>query len=145
MSFDRSKYKAKPMSSIKDVEKEAQKKRPTKRNEGYVNIEDGDNIIRIFPPHPDGGGSAYMVPFGYTWQQIKKQKYQNGEPVEGEFEIKPKKVFNAKVHGNYPEDLVDAYFSYVYANCVSPIQDKEENKKAWNKLAGRGGIKNQGS
>jgi hypothetical protein len=117
MGFDRSRLKATPLNKLKSQEELNKSKRPKGNfNADYHKIEDGDNIFRIFPPHPEelGGGETYSEPKTVTFLEVTKQKRDdNGKPIDGEFEVKRAPIFHAKVHGNLENDPVDAYIDFM--------------------------------
>lgn len=76
----------------------------------FHKIEEGDNIFRLAPFHPNGGGSTYSEALTVSRLTVNKPKRgKDNKIIEGEYELGWKYVFNARVHGGFPYDLVEAY------------------------------------
>lgn len=147
--FDRSKLKATALSTVKQQEKDQQTKRPSGGDgfdRSYHKIDNGDNTFRIFPFHPDGGGSSFAEAKCVSFLSVRTQKRdQQGKPVEGEFEVKRRPIFNSKVHGNLEKDLVETYLEVAKKIAIPNFVDgdKEEFDRIWKKIVGMDGIKPQ--
>lgn len=143
--FDRSKLKATSMAVLEAQEKEQEVKRPTSGgnfDRNYLTVENGDNKFRIFPAHPDGGGQSFAEAKCVSFLSVRTAvKDDKGQPT-GEYEIKRRPVFNAKVHGNLPKDLVEEYLRVAKKIAIPEFtEDAEEQKKIWNKIVGMEGVK----
>lgn len=147
--FDRSKLKATALSTVKQQEKDQQTKRPSSGDgfdRSYHKIDNGDNIFRIFPFHPDGGGSSFAEAKCVSFLSVNTQKRdQQGKPIEGEFEVKRRPIFNSKVHGNLEKDLVETYLDVAKKIAIPNFVDgdREEFDRIWKKITGMDGIKPQ--
>jgi hypothetical protein len=141
--FNRNQFKTTPLSALKDQEKKHEAIRPSNSSGGgfeRLSIEDGKNIFRLFPAHPEGGGISYMEPYSFTYLPIKVPMYDEGKVVEGEFEIKRKEVFNAMVHGGLSMDPCNEYLSFVKDN-VLPNLEKSKGSEMWKVCTGMKGVK----
>ncbi len=136
--FDRSKIKATSVGQMKSQEREHETKRPSNSgfDSNYLKIEDGVNKFRIFPFHPEGGGSSYAEAKCVTFLSVNTEKRDDKGKGTGEFEIKRRPVFNAKVHGNYPKDLVEEYMDYAKTVTIPNYVDKDADqfKLIWGKF-----------
>lgn len=136
--FDRSKFKATPLNKLEEQDKEQSEK----RNFGFdgvkfLSCETGDNLIRIYPCHPDGPGESFAEPKTVNFLEVRVPKKENGKVIDGEFETKNKPIFNAKVHGNYEKDLVEEYISFAKTVVIPELYpEKKDRDLAWNKVIG---------
>lgn len=136
--FDRSKFKATPLNTLEKQEKEQNEK----RNFGFEGLqfltcENGENLIRIYPCHPDGPGESFAEPKTVTFLEVKVPKKEGNKIIEGEFELKNKPIFNAKVHGNYEKDLVEEYMTFAKLIVIPELfTEKKDQDLAWNKVIG---------
>lgn len=143
--FDRSKLRATSMAVLEAQEKEQETKRPTSGgnfDRNYLTVENGDNKFRIFPAHPEGGGQSFAEAKCVSFLSVRTAvRDDKGQPT-GEYEIKRRPVFNAKVHGNLPKDLVEEYLRVAKKIAIPEFtEDAEEQKKIWNKIVGMEGVK----
>lgn len=145
MGFDRSKFKPTPMVALKAQENDHETKRPSGgggNRVGYITIEDGDNKLRFFPCHPDGGGKTYSEAKCVTFLSILRQVYVDGKAIEGKKELKRVPVFNAKVHGNYSTDLVEEYLKVAKNKAIPAFTDNSERQDIiWKYVTGMNGVK----
>jgi hypothetical protein len=112
--FDRSKLKATSMGTLKTQQEELDKVRPSKGGDLlFLSIDEGKNIFRFFPFHPEGGGSSYAEAKCVSYLNVTKPKRDDKfKIIEGEFEIKRSPIFNAKVHGGFKKDPVEEYMNF---------------------------------
>src|SRR4051812_21879970 len=109
MGFDRSKYKSASLDDIKKQQEKQEQVRPSNQNNDVHEIKPGRNWFRIAPFHPDKGGSAPWEPKCVSFLDVKQQKRDdNKRPIEGEFEVRSKPIFNSRVHLGLEHDLVEA-------------------------------------
>lgn len=141
--FDRSRLKGTSLATLKQKEQEHEAKRPSNDFErNYLKIDDGDNTFRFFPFHPDGGGSSYSEAKCVSFLSVKTEKRDDNGKGTGEFEVKRRPVFNGKVHGNLPKDLVEEYLRIAKDIAIPNFTDDEKKQKAiWGKITGQDGIK----
>jgi hypothetical protein len=115
--FDRGKFKATSMTTLKSQQEELDKVRPS-GNKGDIlfhEISEGKdgNLFRIAPFHPDGGGSSYAEAKCVSYLNVTKPKRDDKfKIIEGEFEIKRSPIFNSKVHGGTKQDAVEVYMNF---------------------------------
>lgn len=141
--FDRTKYKPSSLKVIKDQEKEVALKRPSKRSNKRHGYDEGENVFRIYPYHPDGGGASFAEPFCVSYLELEVPKYVEGKLVEGQTELKRKEVFNAKVHGGLEKDPVEEYMQFAKDVAIPNLtgQDTEKAIELWKQITGFKGIK----
>ena len=120
---------------------------------GYHTIEVGDNIFRIAPFHPDGGGKTYAEAKTVSFLEVSvPKKDKEGNVIEGQEEIKKRGIFNAKVHGNLPIDPGELYMQVAKDLAIPNFcdQDTEKQQEIWEFITGNAvkkidGIKPQDS
>lgn len=126
-TFDRSKFKATQTSKMKEQQKEAEEtlgqgKGGNRAN--FLKLVHGKNKVRILPGHPGSDSFCYPRTTHYLNVLVKYKK--DGKDVE---EIKPKPIFNAKIHGGLSEDPIDAYIDMAYKIAFDEIPDEKERAK----------------
>jgi hypothetical protein len=135
--FDRSKIKGAKISTLKKSREEAEKKSYNNSRDrvGFLKIEEGVNIFRIYPPH-DPSDPPYQ-PLRTTYLKCEVNKYENGELTE-ETEVRTKRVFISTIHGNeeIKGDPVELYIKYAYQKAADEYQDKDERQKFLNPITG---------
>lgn len=125
MAFDRSKFKATDVSTLK--QQEAQNKAPRANNqEGRVSfhtIPEGQSKWRIMPAHPDC--KSFMAAKQVHWlpQEITYEK--DGKEIT---EIKRRPLFNSRTHAGTSKDIIEEYISFVTKQVYDETQDPEERK-----------------
>ena len=128
MAFDRSKYKATPLSTVNETVNE------TKVYDTFFGgrsdyapfwkERDGVTIKRVLPAkNPD---ESPYVPMLTTQLQCEVDKKQDGKVVGKE--VVRKKIFLATLHGKYPYDIVEEYIKRVY-EMAEQVQDKTEKDR----------------
>ncbi len=139
MSIDRSKFKKSTASQMVQADKDLNKTMG-KREQGFSNgheVEEGTNLFRIYPVHPDIADSdpraVFAVPYVQTFipaivdERDKDGKVvtENGQPKK-KTTVKP--VYNAKVHGGMPKDLIEEYIALANrkANELKLSKDQRE-------------------
>lgn len=144
MGFDRSKYKAVSLSSIRKQESEQQQVRPKLSKTDQHDIEQGDNWFRIAPVHP-GGTSPFQAKTVSFLEVMVPKKDADKRVIEGEFVLGKKPIFHARVHGGsnedgsskYEVDLVDEYMRIAKEIAIPNFTDDEKIQKIiWNKISG---------
>lgn len=142
MSFDRSKFKATPINVLNAQREEAELRRPKGgSNIDYHRIDDGENVFRIYPAHPNE--NLTINPFNYpksvSFLPLKRQKKDDkGNLIPGAFEEKRLPVFNAKVHGNLDKDIVEEYMKFAKDVAIPDFagEDSEKFKEVWGMITG---------
>lgn len=143
--FDRSKFKPTPMAELKKQDSEHETKRPSGGGDrvGYLAVKPGDNKFRFFPCHPEGGGKTYSEAKCVTFLSVERQAYDdNNKPIEGKKEFKRTPIFNSKVHGDLPIDLVEEYLKVAKNKAIPAYTDDQKHRdRIWAHLTGMNGVK----
>lgn len=131
--FDRSKFAGAKLSAIKGVQKSAQENNKSfgggnSQRVGFLTIEEGKNVFRILPPHPeDTIGSAYLAK-RVAMLKCEVPVYKDGEDT-GKTEVKNKNIFIATQHGGLPKDPIEIYIEYVRKRANDEFKSKEDRQK----------------
>lgn len=101
----------------------------------YINLEEGNNYIRILPPHDENEPSLY--PYSFYWMECLVTD------KDGNQERKVKQIFNASVHGekingNTQKDVVDEFVKYIRKGLWNIPNEDERNKKKASLFGWRG-------
>lgn len=119
MALDRTKFKATSVAATmqKDAELNSSLGRDGDRAE-YLKWNNGSNLVRIYPPHPEGG-DVFAEPKVTVWLPIMTvQRDSNHQEIIDPKTRRPlmkegaKSVFNSRIHGGTPKDLVEEYIAY---------------------------------
>lgn len=159
MALDRSKFKSTVVANIVEQDKELASTlgRDGGSYQKYIKFEDGDNLLRIYPAHPeeDGGGDAFAEPKVTVFlPMMVPERDGNGQVImeNGVPKLKEssKSVYNSRIHGNTPKDLVEEYVRMATENleedlkiCQIPAEKSKITEKL-NKLKGNYAMKIQG-
>lgn len=142
--FDRSKFKGAKLSANKDSQKSAQENNKSFGNDGvrvgFLTIDEGKNVFRILPPHPDDTIGAAYLPKRVSTLQCEVPVYKDGEDT-GKTEVKAKNIFIATQHGGLPKDPIELYIDYVRKRANDEFQDKEDRAKFLYPITGYRGPK----
>lgn len=137
MAVDRKQFASTKVTTLKSQEKEVKKQVATsysnKDKVDWLTIEKGSNKLRIFPAHPES--DSFIYPRCTVWLEREISYEKEGEQV---IEIVKRPVFNSKVHGGTPKDLVEEYVKFATKMLEEEIaveQDEETKKKLEDKLA----------
>ena len=131
MALDRSKFKATVVSQIVETDKELASAlgRKDQSYTNYIRLEEGNNLIRIYPSHPeeDGGDGNFAVPKVTVFlPMMKPERDSNGNEIYERGQLKMKEssqsVFNSRIHGNTPKDLVEEYVRYALEKFQDQLQ-----------------------
>ena len=129
MAFDRSKFVAPKLEVNKKVTDEVNKTmKVTNSNRGdYLTIDEGANIFRLFPPHnPD---EPTFQPKVVYWMECRVPKTDaEGNPIEGEYEWKRRPIFDSRIHGGTPKDIIDEYIKFT-KDFIFQNNEAEDAKK----------------
>jgi hypothetical protein len=114
MAIDRSKFKKTTAAQLVQDDKQLNKDLGKKEKTGYGHdVEDGLNLFRIYPAHPNGVSDSFVVPYAATFVPGMVQEKKDGQPVlengKPKMKMGVRMVYNAIVHGNKPKDLIVAY------------------------------------
>lgn len=120
MAIDRSKFKKTSASQLAQADKDLNKtlgRKERNQSNGH-DIDDGANLFRIYPAHPeeDGGGISFVEAFCQSFiPAMVQEKDKDGKLLtEGgkpKMKLSVKPVWNAKVHGGKPKDLIEEYIN----------------------------------
>ena len=131
--FNKDDFKSSQVSSLQEEDKKVDKLLGrTGGYSDYLRIEEGRNLFRIFPPHPNQTNNLFVearvtsqLPFLVEERDDKGEvvKHSNGKSKMIE---RSKHIFNSKVHGSLTFDLVEEYISRVTskANVLFPNDSK---------------------
>lgn len=159
MALDRSKFKATSIAKAVEQDQEIAASLGKSRSgfTGYIKLEDGVNIIRIYPPHAeeDGGGEVFAEPKVTVFlpMMVPERDSQGQEIIEnGRPKLKEgvKSVFNSRIHGNTEKDLVEQYVSIGLKKLEREMEGQSDPKKVAeitekiNRLKGNYALKIQG-
>lgn len=148
MAFDRSKFKAAKVEVNKQVTRDVEKTLSTgdSTRGDYHSIDEGINIFRMMPPHNENEPS--MQPKAVYWLMCKTPKTDSeGKPIDGEYSWVRRPIFDSRIHGNTPKDIVDEYIKFTKKIIFDTTSDKEQARKLLapiNGWRGKDGKWNQG-
>lgn len=130
MAFNRNKYKAPSLATNKAVTESVEKvtRSGNNRNGDFLTIDEGRNIFRLFPPH-DPKDPTFQPKAVYWLTCRVPKKDSEGNVIEGEFEWRPKPIFDSRVHGGTEKDIVDEYIRTTKRMIFDENQNKEDAKK----------------
>lgn len=122
MAVDRSKFKSSSVSQLTQSDKDLNKSmgRKERNNSNGHELDEGSNLLRIYPIHPDVAEAdpkaTFAVPFVQTFlPAIVDEKDKEGNIIKdakgvAKTKLSVKPVFNAVVHAKgATKDLVDEY------------------------------------
>lgn len=127
MAFDRSKFKATAISTLKEQEAENKSANMNNAQDGKIpfhQIPEGTSKWRIMPAHPEC--KSYMAAKQVHWLPQEVTYEKDGKEVT---EIKRRPIFNSRTHGNTSKDIVEEYIAFVTKLVYDEVQDPEERKK----------------
>lgn len=136
MAIDRSKFKKTSASQLAQADKELNKTMGKKDKGNGHDIDEGNNLFRIYPVHPDVAEkdpkAVFAVPFVQTFVPAMVKEMKDGKEVLEGGKPKMRKsvrpVVNAKVHGGYPKDLIEEYIILANKNAKDMNLSKEDRK-----------------
>lgn len=146
MAFDRSKFKPTVVAAVIEQDKELASSlgRDGGTYTKYLKFEDGNNLLRIYPAHPEdvGGGDMFAEPKVTVWlPMMVVERDSNGqEIIEGgrpKMKESSRTVFNSRIHGNTEKDLVEEYVrmaTEMLEEDLKVCQDPVEKSKIEDKL-----------
>lgn len=147
MAIDRSKFKSTQTSSMIEKDKEVETKlRGTSGSLDYHKIEDGKNLFRAYPAHPVEGEEVEQNQFAetkcVTYLPAMVEEWVDGRVVNGP-DGKPKlkegrkSVFNARIHGNAPKDLVEEYITFMDKLSKETFTEEAKRKEFMEHIYGK--------
>lgn len=137
MSFDRSKYKAAPISAVNAATQTAKNSVTyfggTKSDYApFFKNEEGDTIKRVLPAH-NPGDSPYVPMYTALLECEVDEKNQEGQKIGKK--LQKKKIFIATLHGGFSYDIIEEYIKRVYEK-AEQLQDKDEKARFLNPVTG---------
>ena len=127
-TFDRSKLKA---TSMADLNKQQHDVAEATAYAGRVANHDvktnGDYLMRIYPAHPDTKSFWYAYSKSFLPHLVDdtdKDGESTGKKVERKFV-----VFNSRVHGGTPKDIVESYIDTAYKLARRDIKDAKAREE----------------
>lgn len=148
MAFDRSKFKAAKVEVNKQVTRDVEKTLSTgdSTRGDYHSIDEGINVFRMMPPHNENEPS--MQPKAVYWLMCKTPKTDSeGKPIDGEYSWVRRPIFDSRIHGSTPKDIIDEYIKFTKKIIFDTTADKEQARKLLapiNGWRGKDGKWNQG-
>ena len=124
MAFNRDRFQAAKLEVNKKVTDEVEKTFKFNSQRGdYHSIDNGRNYFRMMPPHnPDEPSMQAKVIY---WLDCRVEETIDGEPT-GKYVIKPRPIFDSRIHGGTPKDIIDEYIQFTKRRIFANIQDKDE-------------------
>jgi len=123
--IDRSKLKATSVAKAKEADADLRKLVGGKEGgSNWFKLENGGNIFRILPPHP--GGDLYYAPRTVCRLPILSDETDKNGNATGHKVFVNKSVFNARVHGGLPKDIVEEYIKFAEVKAAQLYSKKEE-------------------
>jgi hypothetical protein len=138
MAVDRSKFKKTSASQLAQSDKELNKQlgKKDRTNSNGHEIEEGLNLFRAYPAHPEGGENDLFVhPFVQTFvPAMVQEKNDKGEVIKGDdgkpkLKLSVRPVFNSKVHGGFKRDLIEEYIGLAFKNAKEMGLSEEDRKE----------------
>lgn len=127
MAFDRSKFKATQVATLKEQEAANKTANNNSDNDGRVpfhKIEEGTSKWRIMPAHPDS--KSFMQPKQVHWLPQEVTYTKDGKEIT---EIKRRPIFNSRTHAGTSKDIIEEYINFVTKMVYEEVQDQDERKK----------------
>jgi len=135
--FNRSQFRGTFVASLAKQDEIQASLRPTggKQLSGYINLKQGDNKVRIYPFHPDGGGDTFSEQkcVSFLWCS-GEERDEKGRAIEGTSVLKRRPVLNSRIHGSSKYDLVDEYLDLAKNEGIAPLlpgESKMAFKLVW--------------
>jgi len=130
MGFDRSKYKPAKATSLTKQDSQVDLFPKSKTSVvSYHKYDDGDNKFRIYPEHQnDTDEIQIMYPFVHSYLSVMKPVYKDGQKLD-EKVLGKKQLFNARVHGGFPFDIVEAYFKVAKETAIPNFAGSDKAKE----------------
>lgn len=136
MAFDRSKYKAAPLSKVSETVQQTKQFDTYYGGKGdyaqFWKQKDGITVKRVLPAH-EPGDSPYVPMLTAMLKCEVDDKDKDGNVIGKK--IANKKIFLATLHGGYPYDIIEEYIKRVYEQ-AEQLQDKDERARFLNPITG---------
>lgn len=128
MAIDRSKYRKASSEEQQEVNNQMAEREGSGRSE-FLKIEEGVNVIRIFPASSKAKKTLFMYPSVTTYLPILVDEKDDKGNKTGKRVEKKRPVFNAKVHGGLDRDIVEEYIDAAKEKFLSQYEDKKDAYK----------------
>lgn len=125
MAIDKTKFKRTSAAQMQQADANVNRTLGKKERGDNLSFDDGMNLIRIYPPHPeeDGGGDQFAEPIVTAFvPAIVQEKDKQGNLIWlDNAKTRPKMketvrpVFNSKIHGGTKKDLLEEYIRLALA------------------------------
>lgn len=120
MTIDRSAFRATPVVKLEEQSSKINKILGSSGNRAEnLTLDEGENKIRIYPARENEKSFIYLRSVVFLPQEIE---------WEGKTEIKLKPIFNSRVHGNTPKDIVEEYVKFSIAKIMENSTDQRETE-----------------
>ena len=127
MTSIRDRFQAAKLEANRKVTEEVEKTFKSNSTRGdYHTIDEGKNYFRMMPPHnPDEPSMQAKVIY---WLDCKIEEMKDDKPT-GKTLIKSRPIFDSRIHGGTPKDIIDEYINFTKKSIYEAVQDKEEKSK----------------
>lgn len=153
--IDRSKFKKTSVSQLAQSDKELNKSlgRKEKGSQNGHELDEGLNLLRIYPVHPaiseTDPTATFTHPFVQTFLPAMVEEKKDGKVVtdaSGNAKLREsvKPVYNAIIHGKRAKDLVDEYIKLATSWAKEHIKNEDERKAFLEPVYGNYGKKING-
>lgn len=127
MAFSRDRFQAAKLEVNKKVTDEVEKTFKSTSSRGdYHSIEEGVNVFRMMPPHEQDEPS--MQAKVIYWLDCRVEEMKDDKPT-GKYVVKPRPIFDSRIHGGTPKDIIDEYIQFTKKKIFENVQDKDEKAK----------------
>lgn len=134
-TFDRSRFKAASIEANKKITDEVNKTLSTPSERGdYHKITDGVNLFRLLPPHEPNSPSFF--PKVVYWLDCEVEEVDDDGKTTGKVSIKKRPIFDSRIHGGTPKDIIDEYIKFTKKTIFDTIQDKDLRTKQLSPING---------
>lgn len=146
MAIDRSKFKASSVSKMQEKDGQLGDMMGRKSNRaGMLDITTGKNIFRIYPGHPeesmnDDDQPGFSQPSVKTFLPMMVDEKDKEGKLTGQKKESSRPVFNSRVHGSTPKDLVEEYIKFarkIAEQKWPDAADKDTKQKYLDKVYGK--------
>lgn len=124
--IDRSKYRSSNPAEMQKVSEEIKARELDSSRGGFLKVEAGINIFRIFPAPVKAKSSLFLYPKVTSFLPFMVDETDDKGNKTGKQVKVRKAIFNAKVHGNMEFDIVEEYIDAVKEKYSATISDKKE-------------------
>lgn len=135
--IDRSKFRKTSASQLAQADKDLNKSlgKKDRTNSNGHEFDEGANLFRIYPEHPEGGGLSFVEPKVQTFvPAMVQEKTKDGSIVKGtdgkpKMKLGMKPVWNTVVHGGMKKDLIQEFINFAQAKAKDLKLDNDDYKE----------------